>query len=182
MTNEHLWISSSNNICDYITTKQSSFDSHCVAKKDKAASFPLGMKPQVLNPNVTSRTGASRERAPFSYSLGHALIWIDELRLWRRGCGGWWWGLMKGGRAGWPFFRVPLIYHWAWQHDTRPREGVWTLQDEGWRKKKMDWQIRLVWQRSDEIAVTMTLLQIKGRSSTGKVQMEVNKYVRIWRC
>lgn len=40
-TDEHLWISSLNNICGYITTEQSSFDSHCVAKKDKAFfSFP----------------------------------------------------------------------------------------------------------------------------------------------
>lgn len=38
-SDEHLWLSSLNNICGYITTEQSSFDSHCVAKKDKAASF-----------------------------------------------------------------------------------------------------------------------------------------------
>lgn len=63
--------------------------------KKKIRQLHSPLKPQVLNPNVTSRVGASRERAPFSYSLGHALIWIDELRQWRGGC--------RGNRAGRPF-------------------------------------------------------------------------------
>lgn len=73
-------------------------------------------------------------------------------------------GRMQGNRAGWPFSECHSSIIGCDSMTTGPVREYERIQNEGWRKTKMDcecWQIGQVWQRSEEISVTMRVLENK---------------------